>query len=61
MAGADITGVRSSRLPTFMDHFWDRVERTMKKEGLSQEEVLKSFIRGDLTLAKLEGVPRAFA
>lgn len=58
IGGANQTGVRS-RLAPWLDTFETRVALTAKKYQLSQEEVLRRFIRGELSLLSVGGAAAA--
>jgi hypothetical protein len=58
IGGASRTGVRS-RLAPWLDTFETRVELTAQKLGLSKEEALRRFIRGEIPLYSLGGAAAA--
>jgi hypothetical protein len=52
IGGSHITGVRTNGLWTFKQQFEDRIRRTAKKWGMSEEQVWDLFIDGELDLAR---------
>lgn len=58
IGGANRTGVRSSLAP-WLNAFEARVALTANKRGLTEEEVLRRFIRGELPLYSLGGATAA--
>ena len=50
IGGGDITGLVSDSTKPFLGFFEDRVMLTARKTGLDPREVLKRFIRGEMTL-----------
>jgi hypothetical protein len=58
IGGADQTGVRS-RLAPWLDSFEGRVALTAFKRGMSQDDVLRRFIRGELPLWSIGGAAAA--
>ena len=61
VGGSELTGVRSGNLSSFMQHFWDRVERTAVDNKISREEALRNFIRGNQRLSLHQDMPVAVA
>jgi hypothetical protein len=55
LGGGDITGLKSMKFNTFMEHFNDRIRRTSEKWGLSEEEVWDKLISGEIDLVSREG------
>jgi hypothetical protein len=60
IGGANQTGVRSNLAP-WLESFEERVALTAQKHGMSKEEVLRQFIRGELSLLSLGGIAAAEA
>jgi hypothetical protein len=58
IGGANQTGVRSSLVP-WLDSFEARVALSAEKWGITKDEMLKRFIRGELPLISLGGAAAA--
>jgi hypothetical protein len=55
LGGGHITGLKSKAFKSFKEYFDDRIRRTAKKTGLSEDEVWRLFRRGELDLVLLSG------
>ena len=61
VGGGHITGVRSNGLWTFKQHFEDRIRRTAKKWGLTEEQVWDLFLDNKLDLVLHDGAQNPVA
>ena len=59
IGGGHITGLRSRLYKSFKEFFDDRIRRTAKDKGLSEDDVWRLFLRGELDLVRFDGQPIA--